>query len=353
MFRRLELSNFRSYPTAQVELSPSVTIISGPNGSGKTNILESLYVLARGSSFRATDSEMLQFGAPWWRLYAQTVDGERTIGFDNQRALGKKQVTVNGTKKQRLVPSQKIPLVLFEPNDLRLLDGSPSRRREFIDRLIAQLDPHYSTQLHKYERALKQRNNLLKQSEAGDDELFVWDMLLADLGAAIIASREKYIQRIQAELTTTYRAIAQNSDEVAISYSEPTQSDMKQRLLDDLHRNHVRDRLYGFTSVGPHRHDVLFRFNAVPAMSIASRGETRSIVLALKLIEISLVRELLHTPPLLLMDDVFSELDSARRRALVSVGRDIQTVITTTDADISQEFGRGVAHITLPFSSQK
>jgi len=353
VFQRLQLSHFRSYAEAVVDFSPSVTIISGPNGSGKTNILEALYVASRGTSFRASDSELLQFDAPWWRLHARTTDGERTIGFDNQRTLGKKQVIVEGVKKQRLTPQHKLPLVLFEPNDLRLLDGSPARRRDFIDAFISQLNPTYAAQLHKYDRALRQRNNLLKTTQASDDELFVWNMLLAELGAAIITARQQYIDHIQEQLTDVYRSIAKNDDIVTMAYSQPRTDTLQQHLLDDLHQYQARDRAYGFTSVGPHRHDILFAFNGSPATAVASRGETRSIVLALKLIEIAVIKRLLEKSPLLLLDDVFSELDTTRRSALVAVGRDIQTVITTTDADISQEFGAGVRHVTLPFNSQR
>ncbi|HYG84374.1 MAG TPA: DNA replication and repair protein RecF [Verrucomicrobiae bacterium] len=348
MFRRLQLSYFRSYTDAAVDFSPAVTIISGPNGSGKTNILEALYVLSRGSSFRASDSELLQFGAQWWRLAAITTEGDRKIAFDARKDTSRKQVEIEGHKKQRLAASQRLPLVLFEPNDLRLLTGSPARRRDFINLSIAQLEPHYGTQLNKYERALKQRNNLLKAETIRDDELFVWNMLLAELGAAIVTARHQHIARLEARLTEVYRSIAQNNDTITISYSQSPQSHPQQYLLDRLHAHAERDRLYGFTSVGPHRDDILFQFNGSPATAVASRGETRSIVLALKLIEIALVKELLGKKPLLLLDDVFSELDSIRRKALVSVGRDIQTVITTTDADISQEFGPEVRHITLP-----
>lgn len=348
MFQRLHVAHFRSYTEATIDFSPAVTIISGPNGSGKTNILEALYVLARGGSFRASDTELLQFQHPFWRLAATTSGSIRKIAFDSQRDSGKKQVEIDGVKKFRLAANQKLPLVLFEPNDLRLLTGSPARRRAFLDTTIAQLDPLYAAQLSKYDRALRQRNNLLKADVVRDDELFVWNMLLAELGAAIITRRQQHSAQLNSRLTEVYQSIARTQDVIHIAYSQPSREHVQQYLLDSLHSRQARDRLYGFTSVGPHRDDLVFTFNDVTATSIASRGETRSIVLALKLIEINLVKELLGTQPLLLLDDVFSELDATRRKALVTVGRDIQTIITTTDADTAVDFDAGAKHITLP-----
>lgn len=331
------MQQFRSYSASSFDLSPAVTVISGANGSGKTNILEALYVGCRGSSFRAADSDLLQFGQPWWRLDLVDEDTKRTIAFDGTKSAGRKQFTINGVKKQRLPAMQKIPVVLFEPNDLRLLEGSPTRRRSFLDAFIAQIEPGYSIHLSRYERALRQRNNLLKADHVSPDELFVWDMSLSENGTHIINKRMQYTAILNQQLNDVYQSIAAGNDIVNVTYetfmnrAEHTQ--LQQYYLAALHQQHKRDIVLGFTSVGPHRDDLVFTMNGKPAVAVASRGETRTIVLGLKLIEINYLLDTHSIPPLLLLDDVYSELDANRRAALTGVSSEVQTVITTTDAD--------------------
>ena len=147
-----------------------MTVITGPNGIGKTNILEAINIQARGSSFRGPDNDIVAHDADWYKVTAE-YDGGRTriVRFEPNKVAAKKTFEIVGIKKQRLAPLQKMPIVLFEPDDLRLIHGSPSRRREFLDRICGVLDPHYTTLLHRYERSLLQRNNLLKTSYASDD----------------------------------------------------------------------------------------------------------------------------------------------------------------------------------------
>ncbi|EDK72787.1 DNA replication and repair protein RecF [candidate division TM7 genomosp. GTL1] len=350
MVGSLRLQQFRSYKDKSVTLSPAVTIISGPNGSGKTNLLEALYVLARGTSFRASDQELGQIGMDWWRLDARLVANEsRSILFEAEKTTGRKTFILDGVKKQRLTYQHKLPVVLFEPGDLRLLHGSPARRRLFIDTLISQLEPLYGPLLSKYDRVLKQRNNLLKHLHSSKDELFVWDVALSEYGARIVAERQKYSALLNASLRERYRAIAHTKDIVSLAYSfQEGAESVQQAMVSALHAHHVRDKALGYTTVGPHRHDLIFSMNDVEATSIASRGETRSIVLALKFIEVEMLRVYRDQPPLLLLDDVFSELDSTRRMALVEVGSSTQTVITTTNADIQKTFGGApVKHVKL------
>lgn len=328
---KLAVQNIRSHDRYDIEFSPGVTVITGPNGSGKTSLLESLYISLQGTSFKGSDSDVLRGDSPWWKIDILFDDTEkRTVKFDPSRTSGRKQFVIDSKNHYRLLPRHKYPVVLFEPEDLRLLHGSPSRRRQFIDRFISQLNPLYGTALRKYERALRQRNNLLKRFNTPSDQLFAWDIALSEHGAYIIEQRIAFIEQINSRLNEAYQEIAHSTDEVSVHYSHTYVGDIKQKLLAELHAHVERDRHLGNTSVGPHRHDVMFEFNHSPALSVASRGEVRTIVLALKFLEVDIIEKLTGLKPLILLDDVFSELDLERQKSLSETIRSHQIVITST-----------------------
>lgn len=328
---KLAVQHIRSHDRYDVELSPGVTVITGPNGSGKTTLLESLYISLQGSSFKGSDMDILKTDKPWWKIDILLDDQQkRTVKFDPSRTSGRKQFVIDSKNLYRMSPKHKYPVVLFEPEDLRLLHGSPARRRQFIDRFISQLNPLYGVALRKYERALRQRNNLLKRFNTPSDQLFAWDIALAEHGAYIIEQRIAFIEQINAKLNDAYQDIAHSHDEVSVHYSHTYVGDIKQKLLGELHAHIDRDRQLGNTSVGPHRHDVMFEFNHSPALSVASRGEVRTIVLALKFLEVDIIEQLSGLKPLILLDDVFSELDLERQKSLSDTIRTHQIVITST-----------------------
>jgi len=326
---KLSVQNIRSHDNFVTDISPSVTVITGQNGSGKTTLIESIYTALQGSSFKGSDNDLLQKTAPWWRIDILFEDeSKRTVKFEPTRVSGKKQFVVDEKTSYRLTPKHKYPVVLFEPDDLRLLNGSPTRRRQFIDRFISQLNPLYGAALRKYERALKQRNNLLKKPFTSNDELFVWNIALSEYGAYIIEQRTVFIEEINSKLNDAYNDIAESSDIVSVHYSHTSIGNIKQKLLLELEHSSDRDKHLGNTSVGPHRHDVVFQFNNSPAISIASRGEVRTIILALKFLEVTIIESITEIAPILLLDDVFSELDENRQNQLL-LGK-TQTIITST-----------------------
>jgi DNA replication and repair protein RecF len=328
---KLSVQNLRSHSNYTVAISPRVTVITGKNGSGKTSLIEALYISLQGSSFKGVDKDVLTEGAPWWRIDVVFDDNtKRTVTYDTERVSGKKQFVVDEKINYRLLPKYKHPVVLFEPDDLRLLNGSPARRRQFIDRFISQLDPLYSSNLHKYERALKQRNNLLKKQQISADELFVWNVALSEYGAYLIEKRIIFIEQINNKLNDAYNSIAKSKDIVSMHYSHTFIGDIKQKLLNELDSQTERDSYIGSTSVGPHRHDVIFQFNNSPALTIASRGEVRTIVLALKFLEVDIIEQITNIKPIILLDDVFSELDLKRQSALSDTIRTHQIIITST-----------------------
>lgn len=352
---KLHIQNLRSHEDFSITFSPEVTIVTGANGSGKTTLLEAIYISLRGSSFKGSDGELLKKDTPWWRieteLFTEDTTGipePRAIKFDPEKTIGRKQFVIDNKTTARIPVKLKYPVVLFEPEDLRLLHGSPARRRKFIDTFISQLNPLYSPALRKYERALKQRNNLLKNTlklhvDTVSDELFAWNVSLAEHGAFIIEQRIAFIEKINQNLNKVYQDIAGTKDEVSVHYSHTFVGDIKQKLLNELHARFERDRYLGSTSVGPHRHDVIFEINTSPALSVASRGEARTIVLALKFLEVDIIKQLVDKQPIILLDDVFSELDASRQKLLTSQLKGYQIIITSA----TSQAGKHLPHVEL------
>lgn len=333
--KKLSVVNIRSHDKFKIELSPTVTVIVGNNGSGKTSIIEAIYVALQGTSFKGTDNDILRYDSPWWRIDIEFDNFiKRTITYNPELTAGRKKIVIGDKTIYRLPMKFKHPVVLFEPDDLRLLHGSPTRRRQFIDRFISQLDPMYQSAIHKYDRALKQRNNLLKKHSVGQNELFVWDIAISEYGAYIIEKRIAFIEQINSKLNNQYNLIAMSHNIASVHYSNTYIGDIKQKLLNDLHGHIERDKAMGFTSTGPHRHDVIFKFNNYSALDVASRGEVRTIVLAIKFMEVEIIEQITNTKPIILLDDVFSELDASRRQAITKYLKNYQTIITTTDADV-------------------
>lgn len=345
---QLSVQHIRTHSRYVLDLSPHVTLITGKNGSGKTSLIEAIYIALQGTSFKSSDSDVLQYEQPWWRIdVAFDDETNRVVKFDPSKASGKKQFIIDQKTAYRLTPRYKYPVVLFEPDDLRLLHGSPTRRRQFIDTFISQLEPLYGTTLRKYDRALKQRNNLLKRHDTTQDELFVWNVALSEYGAEIIEQRVRFIEHINNHLDDRYNLIANSTDYVSVHYSHTLVGSVKQKLLNELHASVERDKHLGYTSIGPHRHDVIFKFNDSLALSVASRGEVRSIVLALKFIEVDIIEQLTAKKPIILLDDVFSELDESRQVALMTTVKDCQMIIATTNHHAVASDDTPIRHVNL------
>jgi DNA replication and repair protein RecF len=332
LVEKIRVQHVRTHTEYRAAISPTVTVITGSNGIGKTSLIEALYVALTGSSFKGVDKDIIQDSASWYRIDIGFADGQvRTVKYEPARQTGRKQFIIDGKTNYRLPMAQKYPVVLFEPDDLRLLGGSPSRRRQFIDRFISQIDLQYSVAVRRYERALKQRNALLKHTHLSEENLFAWNVSLSEYGAYIIKKRQEIIDMINQELGNVYATISGAADVVTIRYSHHPHANIQQKLLSDLHDHFAKDKIMGFTSVGPHRHDILFDFNGSAALNVASRGEIRSIILALKFLEVHITEKMTDKKPLILLDDVFSELDQTRQKNLVTEFTDHQIIITSVD----------------------
>lgn len=334
MITDLRLQRFRSYRDVSFELTAGVNIVVGPNASGKTNLLEAILVLARGSSYRVKDSELIQFKQPWARIDANLVDGSHRTVKINPASNPNKTYEFDKKIYKRLAHAHTLPAVLFEPEHLRLLSGGPERRRDYLDDLLEQTEPGYGTLRRKYRRALAQRNALLKQSRSLQAQFFPWDVRLSELAGQIVKLRSELVSRLNKEIGQIYKELSGAKTDVQLDYQSKWQPDgYETNMIKALESSLGDDRAKGFTSAGPHRDDLVVLFNGRPAQETASRGEIRTAVLALKIIELKIIEEVRERTPLLLLDDVFSELDGRRRHALTDFLAPYQTFITTTDAD--------------------
>lgn len=335
MLTNLRLQNFRSYKDESYEFEPGVNIIVGPNASGKTNLLEAILVLARGSSYRTRDLELVRFGAPWAKLTGFFEKHQRIAKLEKTGETIKKTFELDDNSLHRLSLEREIPIVFFEPEHLQTLTSGPDARREFLDELIVRVRPGYKSTLSGYRRTLAQRNALLKRGQTyGEHQLFAWNVRLGELGQQIVLARLELIEDINKNLSKVYGRIANKRSRARLEYATKfPPSSYASRLVSQLEKDTKLDFERGFTAHGPHREDVLIYLNEHPIDQTASRGETRSLLLALKKLELEIIETARHQKPILLLDDVFSELDGSRRQALVEMVGNYQTVLTTTDAD--------------------
>lgn len=350
MITNIRLQQFRSYQDASFEFENGVNIIVGPNASGKTNLLEAILMVARGSSYRAQPAELVMQGKTWGRIDTDVKAVHRTVKIEDALTQARKSFEIDGQTSSRLSPKSQLPTVLFEPNHLLMLAGSPELRRAFTDDLISQTTYGYSSVLRQYRRALSQRNRLLKTGDSGiGQQLFAWNIRLSQLAAQIVKARQEMIEGLNQQLAPTYSSLVGAKTNLTAEYSIKTDAaNYASQLLKRFEHDLTLDLARGFTAAGPHREDIIFRLGGQPLSAVASRGETRTVLLALKIIELKVVEAATGQQPLLLLDDVFSELDGSRRRALTELMHSHQTFITTTDADIiAKNFAQHSHVITL------
>ncbi len=337
MITNIRLQNYRSYADESFEFEPGVNIIVGPNGSGKTNLLEAILVICSGGSYRAQDQDLVTVGQEWSRVDAQLESNSRTIKFEGSSGRVQKSYVFDEKPYKLLTFQHTHPVVLFEPNHLSLLHGQPEQRRVYVDNLLEQIVPSYKTLRKHYKRVLSQRNALLKSARPpAEDQLFVWNIRLSELGGEIAAKRHEFVSKIDKVLPDLYENIADSkARKVTIRYeSKLPHQQYETVLLQALEKSYDLDIARGFTTYGPHRDDFMVYFDDRPIHTTASRGETRTVLLALKVYELTILEESRGLRPLLLLDDVFSELDGKRRQALTHHLKSYQTFITTTDADV-------------------
>jgi DNA replication and repair protein RecF len=345
ILKRLRLMNYRNYTQVELETNHKVNIFVGPNAQGKTNLLESIYVMALTKSHRTTkDRELIQ-----WNAEAAHLSGliERRYGdcrLDLSLAPQGKKAKINGLEQKKLSNFVgAFNVVMFAPEDLEIVKGSPSVRRRFLDMEIAQVQPAYLHHLLQYQKILVQRNNLLKQLQVkggnlNQTMLEVWNEQLAEHGSKIIKKREAFVYKLQKWAELTHSGITNGKEQLRIEYqpSLEVSSFQDEAMLFDqfmVKLSQVKDQELrrGATLVGPHRDDLVFYINDKEVHTFGSQGQQRTTALSLKLAEIELMNEEVGEYPVLLLDDVLSELDQYRQTQLIETFQSkVQTFITTT-----------------------
>ncbi|HTS14513.1 MAG TPA: DNA replication/repair protein RecF [Candidatus Sulfotelmatobacter sp.] len=351
---RLVLTGFRTYDELRLEPPSGPQILFGANAAGKTNLVEALVVLARGTSHRAGDAELPAWSAGLARLEAEVSHGpdhgadvlEVVIPAAASEAAVRKRVRVNGVPRRAPALTQAFRVVLFAPEEMLLVVGSPGLRRAALDGLAAARSAAHGRSLATYGRALAQRNSLLRsirEGTAGEDQLPYWDALIVAEGGAVVAGRLAALAGLREPLAAAHAEIAPGEGRLELVYvtnappgpSETPADAIRRRLAETAEK----ELWNGATLVGPHRDDIVFQLDGRPLAAFASRGQQRTAILALKLAEVQLLTTPEGEAPLLLLDDVFSELDPLRRAHLVRRIQALpQAFITTTAlADLDPE----------------
>lgn len=336
ILKSLELNNFRNYETLKLNFDAGTNILYGDNAQGKTNILESVYVSGTTKSHKGSkDRDMIRFGCE--ESHIRTVVEKNGLDYQIDMHLKKnksKGIAVNRVPIKRAAELFGIlNLVFFSPEDLNIIKNGPSERRRFLDLELCQLDSVYLLHLSGYNKILNQRNRLLKDIPFHRellDTLDVWDVQLANYGCKIIEARKDFVSKLNQIVYDIHRKLSGGREELLLSYEPDTEAAEFEERLKNVRE---RDLKFGQTTAGPHRDDLSFFIGDIDIRKFGSQGQQRTSALSLKLSEIQLVKHSIHETPILLLDDVLSELDSNRQNFLLNSIHDIQTIITCTGLD--------------------
>ncbi len=361
----LTLTNFRSYRQLDLALEPGLTVVSGENGQGKSNLLEAVYLLAIGKSYRAvTERDLVSWQAAeasGYAIVAATLDGpqgplELRVGLDCRETAGiTKRIRVNGAPHRASDLVGMMGAVLFAAEDIDFVFGPPSGRRRYLDVLLAQISRRYVQALSRYQRVLAQRNTLLRalrERRVSEEELTFWDDALVKEGAIVLSERWSSMGALGRATTSAFERLS-SQDTLSVAYTgsaaEPEDGDGERALREALRASRDQERARGMTLVGPHRDDLQLLLNDVEAPRHASRGQARLAALAMRLGEARLLTDRRGDAPLLLLDDVLSELDERRRGLVLEEACGYpQAIVTTADAHVVPDtFLRRAHHLIV------
>lgn len=332
----IELKNFRNYRNLKLEFDEQTNIFYGDNAQGKTNILEAIYLSGTTKSHKGSkDRDMILFGEEEAHLRTFIRKSEMDYKIDIHLKKNKaKGIAINGVPIRRASELFGIAnFVFFSPEDLSIIKQGPAERRRFLDMELCQLDKIYLHNLANYNKIVAQRNKLLKDlvfRKDLEDTLDIWDLQLAEYGKKVIQGRETFVKQLNQIISEIHEKLSGGREKLSVFYEKNCS---KEALYEELQKNRERDIRLKTTSAGPHRDDLLFSVDSVDIRKFGSQGQQRTAALSLKLSEIELVKKIIHDTPILLLDDVLSELDHNRQNYLLNSIHDIQTMITCTGLD--------------------
>lgn len=330
--KNIKIKDFRNYNELDLDFNSKVNFILGQNAQGKTNLLESIYITSMGKSFRTSrDTEVIGFGKDFARVYCEIsrndMDGSVEIIIDR---AGKKFVKLDGVKIKRASELLKnVYIVIFSPEDLKIVKEEPEKRRKFIDRELCQIKPSYYDSLSNYKKVLLQRNTYLKEETVDPSILDIWDMQLAEYGKRVMRHRSEFIEKLDFISSEIHGKITDGRENLSIKYAPNV--DFKDDLYEILKKSCDNDMRQRTTTRGPHKDDLEFFIDRINVRNFGSQGQQRTCALSLKLAEINIIEDETGEKPVLLLDDVMSELDSMRQKFLIKSLEDIQLFITTTE----------------------
>lgn len=338
--KNLVLKNFRNYGGEKFEFSSGLNVLFGKNAQGKTNCAEAVFYLCTGTSPRTRrEKQLIKSGETVADISCQCEGRYGEVKISARITEGGREVKVNGNRITRNADLMgNICAVFFSPQELRLIQDGPDERRRFLNVSISQLSRPYFVALSRYNKILEQRNNLLKSRdlETVFETLPVWDAQLCKYAAVIANSRADYISKLAPLAAEAHAYLTDGAEELKISPEKKykgSEEELEKRLFDELSNNYERDIRLGFTVSGPHRDDLDITINGADAKNFASQGQTRTAALAIKLAEVNVFKEACGEYPVLILDDVMSELDLPRRKKLVGRTDGLQTIITCTHAE--------------------
>ena len=338
--KNLNLKNFRNYADESIDFSGGLNVLYGKNAQGKTNCAEAVYYLCTGTSPRSKrDRQLIRHGEEYAEISACAEGRYGNIEIYAKITENGREMRVNGNRITRNADILgNLFSVFFSPHELRLIQDGPDERRRFLNVSISQLSRPYFIALSRYNRILEQRNNLLKDRNVDVvyDSLPVWDEELCKYAATVARRRADFIEKLAPLALKAHAELTEGAEELKIFPEKKykgSEEELKKRLYDELSSNYERDLRLGYTSSGPHRDDFGIEINGVDAKAYASQGQTRTAALSIKLAEVEIFKELSGEYPVLVLDDVMSELDLPRRKKLVSRTEGLQTIITCTHAE--------------------
>ncbi len=341
IIKKLKVLNFRNFETAEIKPCEEINIICGDNAGGKTNLIESIWLLTGAKSFKnIRDNELIKFEKKEAQIDSDFLSG----GIENNLKIKikeKRQFFLNGKKQNNQNDIiGKFCAVVFSPTDMNLVTDSPSVRRRFIDTAVCQLYPKYIEILRQYNRAVIQRNNILKDCIKDASIKFLledFEKSIIEYGEKIVAYRKRYIERLNEHSPKIYSQLSSNKEIFEIEYICSYKNNFREELLN----KKPLDILHGVTSVGPHRDDISFKINGFTAREYSSQGQKRSICLALKLAEANIIESIIGEKPVTLLDDVMSELDKHRQNYILNHIKDRQVFITCCDETNFENLEKG------------